>query len=92
LGQSVEVKSDDIEDFSCDVNNPYYRESLENSVLDDNGQLTSEFFAELVVNESNFLGVTVTVSDWNKVWSDPKERLLFYLMESCAMLADFALY
>ena len=91
-GQPMKPAANDIKDFRCDSSNPYYKESVENASLDQNGMLKSEFFATMTINRTDFVGATVSVSDWNTMWNNPDERLFFYLMEISAILADFTIY
>jgi hypothetical protein len=91
-GQPMKPASNDIKDFRCDSGSPYYKESVENATLDQNGMLKSEFFATMTINRTDFVGATVSVSDWNTMWNNPDERLFFYMMEISAILADFTIY
>jgi len=92
MGQQVEATKNNIKDFRCESDNPYYKETVENSKLDQNGTLRSEFMATMVINKTDFVGTIVNVADWNAMWNNPEERLFFYLLEISALLADFTIY
>jgi len=91
-GQVLLPEGDDIDDFSDDPDNPYYSEYIENIYDDANGVIQSEFFADLIINDGDFLAVTVSIADWNEIDQNPEERMYLYLMEICALLSDFAIY
>jgi hypothetical protein len=91
-GQQMQPNEDDIEDYSDDPYTPYYSEYIENTYLDPNGYIQSEFFADLNINDGDFLAVTVSISDWGELENNPGERLFLYLMETCALLSDFSIY
>lgn len=92
MGQSMNPAANEIKDFRCDLANPYYKEAVENSTLDQNGKLKSEFQATMVVHKNNFVGTIVNVTDWDAMWEKPEERLFFYLLEISGLLTDFILY
>lgn len=91
-GIPMQPHEDDIDDFSDDPDNPYYSEYIENSFSDQDGYLQSEFFTDLIVNDGDFLAVTVSVNDWSQLEQNADERLFLYLMETCSLLSDFAIY
>ena len=91
-GQSMQANEDDIDDFRDDDYTPYYSEYIENSIRDANGDVQSEFFADLIVNDGDFLGIIVTIEDWNQLDYNPEERLFLYLLETCSLLSDFSIY
>jgi hypothetical protein len=91
-GQAMVPAPDDIEDYSDDPDNPYYSEYVENVYADANGNIKGEFFADLMINDGDFLAVTVSIADWDAVDHNPEERMYLYLMEICALLSDFAIY
>ncbi len=91
-GQILMPEGDDIDDFSDDPDNPYYSEYIENVYADVNGNVQSEFFADLIINDGDFLAVTVSIADWSEIDQNPEERMYLYLMEICALLSDFAIY
>ena len=92
MGQPMEPTSNDIKDFRCDSDNPYYKETVENSTLDQNGKLKSEFQTTMVIHNTDFIGTIVSVSDWNTMWNNPDERLFFYFLEMSGQFADFIIY
>jgi len=92
MGQPMEPTSGNTKDFRCDAENPYYEETVENSILDQNGKLKSEFQVTMVLHKTDFVGTIVSVSDWNTMWNNPEERLFFYLLEISGLLADFTIY
>lgn len=91
-GQVLLPEGDDIDDLSDDPDNPYYSEYIENLYEDANGNIQGEFFADLIINDGDFLAVTVHIADWSAIDNDPEERMFLYLMEICALLSDFAIY
>jgi len=91
-GQVLLQQPDDIDDFSDDPDNPYYSEYIENLYEDANGNIQGEFFADLIINDGDFLAVTVHIADWSEIDNNPEERMFLYLMEICALLSDFAIY
>jgi len=91
-GQTIHPEQDDINDFSEDDFNPYYSEYVENTTEDDNGDIQSEFFADLIISDGDFLAVTVNIADWSQVDNNPEERLYLYLLQTCALLSDFTIY
>jgi hypothetical protein len=59
-------------------------------VYDVDGEVVAELYASITIDDKNFLGVTVVVSDWANLTR--AQRLSYYLMEACAILSDFAFY
>jgi len=91
-GQSIHPEEEDIDDFSDDETNPYYSEYVENTTEDENGDIQSEFFADLINSDGDVLAVTVNIADWSQLNDDEDERLYLYLMQTCALLSDFTIY
>ena len=91
-GQVLQPEEGDIDDFSDDPDNPYYSEYIENLYADANGNIQGEFFADLIINDGDFLAVTVEIANWSEIDNNPEERMFLYLMEICALLSDFAIY
>jgi hypothetical protein len=91
-GLSEPSGEEDIDDFSMDEETPYYSEYLEYSMEDENGEVQSEFYADMIVNDGDFLAVTVSIPDWAGLENDERERLYLYLLETCALLSDFSIY
>ena len=91
-GQPMEPLEDDIEDFRDDPYTPYYSEYIENSFTDANGEVQSEFFADLIMNDGDFLAVTVNIADLAQLEENPEERLYLYLLATCSLLSDFSIY
>ncbi len=91
-GVTSQPDADDIDDFAEDEDNPYYSQYIEQAFEDDNGIVVAEFFADLMVNDGDFLAVTVSINDWNLLDENPEERLFLYLMETCSLLSDFSIY
>ena len=91
-GLSMQANEEDIDDYSDDEDTPYYSEYIENSVTDANGDVQSEFFTDLIVNDGDFLGIIVTIEDWSQLDNNPEERLFLYLLETCSLLSDFSIY
>jgi len=91
-GQPMQPQEEDIEDYSDDEYNPYYSEHVENAEEDNNGEVQSEFFADMAISDGDFLAVTVNISDWNLLDQNPNERLYLYLLQTCALLSDFSIY
>ena len=92
IGHVMEAKDEDIADFTDDPENPYYSEYVENTLSDENGDITGEFFADLIINDGDFLAITVSISDWSQLENNPEERMFLYLMQTCALLSDFSIY
>ncbi len=93
LGQQVDPTADNVKDYNCEPGDPYYREYIENSQLNQQTHLlTSEFSTSMTINESDFLGVWLDVSDWKKMWKDKEARKFYYLLQSCVIFADFVIY
>ncbi len=92
VGVTSQPDPDDIDDFADDEDNPYYSQYVEQAFEDDNGTVIAEFFADLIVNDGDFLAVTVSINDWNLLDENPEERLFLYLMETCSLLSDFSIY
>jgi hypothetical protein len=91
-GQPMQPQEEDIEDYSDDEYNPYYSEHVENAEEDNNGEVQSEFFADMAISDGDFLAVTVNISDWSLLDQNPNERLYLYLLQTCALLSDFSIY
>lgn len=91
-GFPMDVHPDDVEDYRDDPYTPYYSEYAEDALENEDGEVVAEFFADMMINDGDFFAVTVYISDWSRVENDPNERLFLYLMETCAMMSDFALY
>lgn len=85
-------EEDQVVNFLDDEDEPYYSELMERVVLDKNGDLLAELYASLTIDGTDFLGVVVKVNDWAAVADDRDERIFFYMMETCAILTDFAYY
>jgi hypothetical protein len=88
----MEPLEEDIEDYRDDPYTPYYSEYVENAITDANGDVQSEYFADLIMNDGDFLAVTVTIADWEQLVDNPEERLYLYLLETCSLLSDFSIY
>jgi hypothetical protein len=73
-----------------DPDEPYYNELMDRVVYGDDHEVVAELYASLSIDENNFLGVAVKVGDWRN--QSKAERLEYYLLEACAILADFAYY
>ncbi|MDX2250111.1 MAG: hypothetical protein SF052_25235 [Bacteroidia bacterium] len=82
----------DIIDYSQDYYDPYYFEDMQRVIYDGEGYITSEFYATMTISDTDFLGVSVQVNDWQTLDDDPNERLISYLMEACTMITDFGYY
>jgi len=91
-GQPMEPLEEDVEDYRDDAYTPYYSEYVENAMMDADGEVQSEFFADLIMNDGDFLAVTVTIADWGQLEENPEERLYLYLLETCSLLSDFSIY
>jgi hypothetical protein len=91
-GHEMIALEDDITDFSDDPYTPYYSEYVDNALTDANGEIIGEFFADLIINDGDFLAVTVTITDWDQIDTNPEERMFLYLLETCALLSDFSIY
>ena len=91
-GHIMEAKEEDIADYTDDPENPYYSEYVENTLTDENGDVTGEFFADLIINDGDFLAITVSIFDWSQLENNPEERMFLYLMETCGLLSDFSIY
>ena len=92
IGHEMVAEENDITDFSDDEDTPYYSEYVENALTDANGEITGEFFADLIINDGDFLAITVSINNWEAIENDPEERMFLYLMETCALLSDFTIY
>lgn len=92
FGHEMIAAPEDITDFRDDENEPYYSEYVENNLRDDQGNITGEFFADLICNNGDLLAITVSINDYDALDAQPEERMFLYLMETCAMLSDFMLY
>ena len=91
-GQVMEPEEDEITDYRDDTDTPYYSEYVENTLTDEDGEVTGEFFADLIINDGDFLAITVTINDWSALEEDAEERMFLYLLQTCALLSDFAIY
>jgi hypothetical protein len=91
-GQVMLPEADDITDYRDETHAPYYSEYVENALTDANGEITGEFFADLIISDGDFLAITVTINDWDALDQYPEERMFLYLMETCALLSDFTIY
>jgi hypothetical protein len=74
------------------ANNQYYNDYYEKKTKDSRGSIKSIFYANMTINQGNFLAVTINVPDWSAVANNPNEKLYFYLMEVCTVLSDFPVY
>jgi hypothetical protein len=83
---------DGSEDFLSDEYNPYFAETVETMISDQDDVPIARLFTKMIQSESYFLGVAVHVSDWNLLADDPEERGFFYLLEACASITDFPYY
>lgn len=91
-GTILQSKDEDIDDFADDVNNPYYREHIDQKGSNQHGDIQSGWYANLIINDGDFLAVIVTGNDWAGLENNPNELMYYYLMESCARLCDFTIY
>lgn len=73
-----------------DPDEPYYNELMDRVVYGDGDEIVAELYASLTIDENNFLGVAVVVDDWHNL--SKEQRLLYYFMEACTILSDFAYY
>lgn len=87
-GQTIPL----IDDERLKKHNRYYDEYYENKTSFRSGGTKAVFTANMIVNDGDFLGVTLHAPDWRKVAVNPQEKLYFYLMEICALLSDFTVY
>ena len=93
LGQQTDPTKDNVKDYNCEPDDPYYREYIENSDIDEQTHaLISEFSSSMTINKSDFLGVWLEVSDWKEMWSDKEIRKFYYLLQSGLIFADYAIY
>ena len=46
----------------------------------------------MTIQNTDFVGAIVNVTDWNTMWNNPEERLFFYMLEISALLSDFVIY
>jgi len=74
------------------ANNQYYNDYFEKKTKDSRGSIKSIYYANMTINQGNFLAVTINVPDWSAVANNSNEKLYFYLMEVCTVLSDFPLY
>jgi len=83
---------DDVDDeLWDDPDEPYYSESMDRVVYGADGKrVVGELYASITIDDKNFLGVAVSISDWANLTK--AQRLSYYLMEACAILSDFAYY
>jgi hypothetical protein len=56
------------------------------------GAVKSIVYANMTIDGTNFLAVSVNVADWQPIAKDPKEKMYFYLMEVCSNLSNFPFY
>ncbi|MDQ3015422.1 MAG: S1 family peptidase [Bacteroidota bacterium] len=91
-GQPMQADPDDIEDLTDDEFTPYYNEYIENAFEGPNGEIESEFSADLIMNDGDFLAITVESTDWNQLQNNPDELLFLYLIQTCSLLSDFLIY
>ncbi|MFZ1678462.1 MAG: trypsin-like serine protease [Saprospiraceae bacterium] len=91
-GMILQPKDEDVDDFTDDEDNPYYSEHIEKEGSDQNGDVQSGWYADLIINDGDFLAVIVTVNDWAGLDNQPDELMYYYLMETCASLCDFTIY
>lgn len=81
-----------IDDEQLRRHNKYYSEQFEKKSNDQRGNTKAIYIADLIINDGDFLAVTLSVSDWGEVAKSPEEKLYFYLMEVCTVLSDFTIY
>ncbi|MEP6796468.1 MAG: trypsin-like serine protease [Saprospiraceae bacterium] len=91
-GMILQPKDEDVDDFTDDEDNPYYSEHIDHEGSNQNGDVQSGYYADLIINDGDFLAVIVTVNDWAGLDTQPNELMYFYLMETCASLCDFTIY
>ncbi len=93
LGQQTEPTANNVNDYNCEPGDPYYREYIKNSTIDETTDaVLSEFTSSMTINDSDFLGVWLNVTDWKKMWNSKEERKAYYLLQSGVIFADFAIY
>ncbi|MEZ4772410.1 MAG: hypothetical protein R3D00_04445 [Bacteroidia bacterium] len=76
-------------DYTDDEYDPYYFEDMQRVVIDEDNNVTAEFYARLTISDTDFMGVSVQVNDWETLEEDKYERLMSYLLEACATITDF---
>ncbi len=91
-GMMLQAKDEDVDDYTDDEDNPYYSEHIDHEGSNVNGDVESGYYADLIINEGDFLAVIVTVNDWAGLDNQPNELMYYYLMETCASLCDFTIY
>jgi hypothetical protein len=72
--------------------NKYFTEQYKGGSKYTNGGTKTIFFANLIINDGDFLAVTLNASDWQNIAKDSNEKMYFYLMQVCAILSDFTIY
>jgi hypothetical protein len=86
-----EDNEDEIDDWLDDPDEPYYNALKDRVVYGADGEsIVAELFATLTIDENDFLGVVIIVNNWEELTR--KERIFNYLVETCAILTDFAYY
>jgi len=83
-GQAIQASESDIKDLTGFKK--YYTEYIGKSGS------KSVFFANLIINDGDFLAATLSAPDWQTVAKNKDEKLFFYLMQTCAILSDFTVY
>ncbi len=86
------------DELRYDPEDPYYFKVFDRVVYDPDALqdeypdsiVVAELYASVVVEGRNVLGVAILVNDFDRL--TPSQRLQYYVMESCAILADFAYY
>jgi hypothetical protein len=81
-------EEDDIENSLDDPDDPYYDALLDRVAYSADGEtVVAELFASLTIEDKTFLGVSIIVLERDRLTKN--ERVYNYLMEACAILADF---
>lgn len=82
----------EIDNYLSDPEAPYYNEVITKVVLDEEENVTAEFFANVTISYDDCMGVMVQVNDWSTIENDATERKMYYLLEVCSLLTDFPYY
>ncbi|MEZ4828914.1 MAG: S1C family serine protease [Bacteroidia bacterium] len=90
--EDVDFPDEEPEDYTDDPDDPYYYEEFSRVILDEDDYITAQFDAYMIISDTDFIGVSVQVNDWQAVDDDKNERLMYYLMDACATITDFPYY
>ncbi|MEZ4828913.1 MAG: trypsin-like serine protease [Bacteroidia bacterium] len=78
--------------YTKDTEDPYYAEDVEWVTRNFWKKVTGRFYANMLISDTDFMGVVVQTRNWQSIDEDKNERITSYLMEACARIMDFPFY